>query len=279
MGSDVSIERMPGGVSVAAGGTRTAIKLDRPWQPDIVITPETCPFCRQADMERREFRRIEKGGGWRVINNAFTPFPFHRLIIPFSCWPKEELRRLGGVEQIRRVLDIFSEMYAAEKRDELWLTVHIGALAGQNVMHLHFHVQQILGQRAVINGTEDYIRAACPELEVFSDMGLRVVATGHRAGQCLIARAHDAFLKDWENSFAVVLDRLIGLYATKFRSRQGLPPDFMLFFGLSSRGPLYASYVPILNQMGGPEYLGLLEGTPMIIPWPHAATAAHLRAG
>ncbi len=273
----VQIELLPGGLTVASGGTRTTIKLDRPWQPDIVVRPETCPF-DHLPPERHEFVRLEEGGGWRVIDNRYTPFEFHRLIIPFLCWPKEDVRCLGGKKQIERVLHLLSDIHAVERRP-LWLTVHIGALAGQNIPHLHFHVQALLEISPFPDEVATYVRAARPEVEVFSDADVRVIAAGHRAGQCLIAshQSHELF-ETQITSVATALDQLIRLFAEKFKSSQGLPPDFMFLLALADQRMRFASYVPILNQQGGPEFLALLERTSMIIPWSHEITAAHLRA-
>src|SRR3989344_770445 len=94
--------RRAGLLTTAAGGTRTAIKLDRPWQNDIVVNPETCPFCTKQQNEIPEFSNTE----WGVLNNAFTPFDYHLLIIPRTCWPKEKLRMLGGREKIQAALEI-----------------------------------------------------------------------------------------------------------------------------------------------------------------------------
>ncbi|TSC81712.1 MAG: hypothetical protein G01um101419_764 [Parcubacteria group bacterium Gr01-1014_19] len=135
----VTFYSWPGGRRSVAGGTRTAIKLDRPWQKDIEVNPKMCPFCTKPQNDVRSVD-LGRNGSWRVIKNAFTPYPFHRMVIPTECWSKEDVRRLGGESKIWGALSVAMEEVAANKDKTIFVNVHVGALAGQNVAHLHYHV-------------------------------------------------------------------------------------------------------------------------------------------
>jgi hypothetical protein len=269
------IERLWSGVEVASGGTRTRIKLDRPWQTDIVIDRKSCPFERR---EQKIVKCIADNGGWLVIENPATPFAFHRLILPQKCWRSQQLRALGGTTQISVALRL-GWSAASEVGGKIWFFVHIGPTAGQNIGHLHYHVVQPLQHWS--GGRQD-LRipkpATAKRRTLFGGTDFTVVTGGLRAGQCLI---YPKGRKPTLNrppllNLAETVTRIIDLYSLKFRSTQGLPPDFILAFTFNDGMLCYGTYIPILNQWGATEYVGLMEGHPLILAWPHDKSATHL---
>jgi diadenosine tetraphosphate (Ap4A) HIT family hydrolase len=260
---NLKVEVLPGGAKVASGGTRTQIKLSRPWQVNLAIDTATCPFDTQP---QNQILWIERSGGWRVLQNLFTPHDWHRLIVPAKCWTDDEVRTLGGFPQIQAALGIASSLICEAQDDEFWLGVHIGALAGQNIAHLHYHLFKPVGEPPIgAPLIEEYFSAS--PLSLFDEPNLKVVLGGHRAGQCFILP--NGSLTIDAPSFAVMLDRIIGRYASAFRSTQGLPPDYLIGVKLLGCRIHYATYVPVLNNWGITEYMGLLEQRPLILPWPH----------
>lgn len=268
------IEILPGGLSAAAGGTRTSINLNRPWQADITIDSSTCPF---ETKEQKEIARYNEDGGWQVIENQSTPFSFHLLIIPTVCWPKEDLRVLGGEGKVSRALKIAKDFISVGNQ-EFWVGVHIGPLAGQNLGHLHYHLLQPI-DRAHQSSEEVATYSQSNPLVIFEENALRVIAGGYRAGQCFIVPQSRRFdlTHETAHNLASVLSRIITLYNEKFRSTQGLPPDYTIGIKFLGSTMLYCSYIPILNNWGITEYLGLLERAPLILPWSHRTTVEHLR--
>jgi diadenosine tetraphosphate (Ap4A) HIT family hydrolase len=269
------ITTLPSGIRVAAGGTRNAINLNRPWQVDILVNPAECPF---ETREQEEVAHFDIGEGWRVIENLYTPFPFHRLIIPRSCWSAQEVRSLGGEGRIVEAFQVVRSLLEDE-RHELWLGVHVGASAGQNIGHLHYHLLQPLERASGLVMMGDNLEYSGPSSPtILQDAAFTVVAAGCRAGQCMILpRDGPKYLSpNTVIELAHVLSEVITLYSVKFLSVQGLPPDYSICIVFKGPHIIRGSFVPILNNWGFTEYLGLLEGTPLVLPWSHEAAARFL---
>ncbi len=274
------IQEWPGGIYTASGGTRTAVKLSRPWQKDIEVDSSKCPFEPDKLGNREVFARSEAAGGWLVLGNLNTPMPFHRLIIPTHCLPNEKLRVLGGKDYINAAFDLTYQVIgtAAETCDVLEITVYVGALAGQNFSHLHYHLVEppSLPQEG---GSKKKIlpyRRIDSSLVVLQNWELVAVAGGHRAGQCFILPCGS----DVEVSIANlsnIVARLVALYAEKFCSTEGLAPDYQIGLKFVHGRFDYGIFVPILNHWGVTEYFALLGTGPIILPWPHEETAKHLK--
>ena len=49
---EMVIETWPSGLTTFSGGTRDEVKLSRPWQNDITIDRENCPFCKGLPKEQ-----------------------------------------------------------------------------------------------------------------------------------------------------------------------------------------------------------------------------------
>lgn len=270
----LKIEKMSDCISTASGGTRKGINLNRAWQSDIFVDPVGCPFETQEESGNPGLRRK---ASWRILGNEYTPFTFHRLIVPKTCWPKERLRVLGGEDEIKIVLTIVRDTLSVEKRD-LWLGIHIGPSAGQNIAHAHYHLVEPL-KRICLEPQGDIVTQFRDSSDVlFKGSFLRVVVGGYRAGQCFIIPDSDKaeLTPETIREIAVLLSRVIRLYNEKFRSTQGLPPDYIVGFKFSEMRVQYGYYLPILNNWGFTEYFGILEGTPFILPWSHTETFEHL---
>ncbi|MEK7641191.1 MAG: HIT domain-containing protein [Patescibacteria group bacterium] len=292
----ITFYEWPGGRKSVAGGTRTAIKLDRPWQSDIVVNKETCPFCTkpQKDVKQKDLANC---GSWRVIENAFTPYPFHRMVIPTECWSKEELHGLGGQDKIRGALHMATEEIAANAEKTIFITLHVGALAGQNVTHLHYHVVAYKfddnGESPVMHklhelydGRYDHT-GPLNHLVVSSNSVLQLAAGGLRAGQFFLFPTGQNPLDvvdDWGRTvvcseIAGFLNMLITTMNEKFRSVQGLPPDFKISLMFQEGKFRHGLYVPILNHLGSAEEMAMYEDSCQItMPWTHEATVEHLKS-
>jgi len=272
MPTNVTFEKLVGGfTTITSGGTRTAIKLSRPWQPPLPIALEKCPFCTK-DEEELPCPGIPVG--WRLLGNPFTPHQRHRLIIPNKCWDAETLQTLGGSAEIRKALET---VRLAVKDDyvEMATFIHVGHSAGQGLGHAHWHLMEVRVRSPLVFAefSRDLLVHQCENLEIF--------AMGAREGECLIVE-RDTELKFNEGTIeelAAALEWIVTRGNEKFRSTQGKPPEFMVSVRISAAGYFrYADYCPILSGWGAPEYVfAPLEGGPVTLPWPHELTASHLR--
>lgn len=270
------IQKLPNGLAVLSGGTRTGIKLHRPWQCEIEADPAHCPFEGEGKPQV-EGLRAEKG--WRILENAFTPYPLHYLIVPKTCWQINKVRSLGGKSQITAALETARRALDCGQR-ERWLGVHVGPSAGQNLGHLHYHLlQPARGRKARRDSASIFKYCKSSGIEVFAQRGFRVVGGGFRAGQCFVypdCGRPVEFTARRVADLAGVLGRLVELCKRKFASTEGLPPDFMVGIKFVGSKMAYGYYLPILNNWGFTEYFALLESTPFTLPWSHEESVAHL---
>lgn len=275
--SDLILYDWPNGMKSVAGGTRGEIKLSRPWQQEIVVNPETCPFCTGKGQVLEKLADAE----WRLLQNRFTPYPFHRMVIPRSCWSASELRTLGGVAGLTAALGHIQRAISASALNKLFVAVHVGALAGQNVCHLHYHIVQYALSDISESAVPEEMRtvfAEKPEHIIFDGWGLFAGVGGVKAGQCFVLPRHRRQSPHSED-LALMLHDVVSLYNKKFRSTQELAPDFSV--GLQFwRGEFqYGLYTPILNHWGAAEQMALYEpGCPTTLPWPHELTAEYLKS-
>ncbi|MGC9968356.1 MAG: hypothetical protein ABSC29_01325 [Minisyncoccia bacterium] len=335
----IELIHWPGGFITRAGGTRTGVKLNRPWQVPLVqneFPPEL--FDRIAQVLPPDFFETDSatsqfGGreairglfaaiatavgeakkslppcalckkyvtaspvtlaetvppGWKVVRNDFTPHYFHILVIPAMCWEEEVLRRLGGREKIEEMLRAaMSVVWSGEAADmNFWLGVHVGYLAGQNFPHPHMHeLQTSANPPHVTRSLWEELRNLQTDERVVAETPKFVVSAGGlRAGQLLIMpksfmpmASHDLIAE-----LAELLDKIVTLCGNKFRSIQGLPPDFHLSLGFCNGNFQGGEYVPRLNNRGFTESypltFGLADAIPFILPWPHWETAAYLKS-
>jgi diadenosine tetraphosphate (Ap4A) HIT family hydrolase len=273
-----------GHASYSFGGTRQAIRTDRIWQMVPEWKPEKCPFCTREQIVVSE---IVEDGGWKILSNRFTPYPFHALIIPKECWPMDKLYALGGQEKIFAALRITERIVEEEDR-QLWLGTHVGLSAGQNVAthHSHWHALHPLSP-----ATEEICEAVPAlnepppvpyyktELTLFRERGVRYVVGGIRAGMCFIVPENNELLAldtDKIDGMATGIYRIITASADAFRSQQWLPPDYMLGFCFAQHKFVFGFYCPILNPWGFTEIFGIMLGTPLTKPWSDETTFEHL---
>ncbi len=270
--SEVIFEPLVGGFTViTGGGTRTAIKLSRPWQPPLPIAPERCPFCTKP---QEEISLPGIPAGWRLLSNLFTPHRRHRLVIPNKCWDAEALQTLGGFTAIRDAIEI-ARLATTDDQVEMSTFVHIGQNAGQNLGHAHWHLMEVRVREPLA------IAGLSRELLVHQRENLEIFAMGARAGECLIVKRDKELKLDKRvvEEIAATLEWIVSRGNEKFRSTEGRPPEFIVSVRISSDGHFrYADYCPVLTVWGAPEYVfALLEGGPVTLPWPHKMTATHLR--
>ena len=271
--ANIIFEMLVGGFTlITGGGTRTMIKLSRPWQPPLPIALEKCPFCGQL---QDDILLANIPPGWRLRKNLYTPYRRHRLVIPDTCWDAEILQTLGGHPKICEAL---ASICLAIKDDQVEIAtfIHIGQNAGQNLGHAHWHLMEIQVRKALIpTGIPD-------ELLVRRSEKIDIFATGVRAGECLIVPRGEPMIFNQDNTIdgiATALNWIVALGNEKFCSREGRPPEFMVSVRISAEGYFrYADYCPILTMWGANEHVfAPLEGGPITLPWPHEITAAYLR--
>lgn len=261
---------------VQSGGTRNSVKLSRPWQTVIPVTKK-CPFCTKSE---RTIASYPEDGGWRVLNAVFSSHIFHRLIIPEKCWLVEELYSLGGTSQIEVPLRAVFDIISQENISMLW-GVHIGCLAGQTISHLHYHA--IDKPFASDDGfrTQEKLCAIFSqrkELIVYESERIFVGVGGGRTGQGFFV-PKKLLLCDASSvpEIAHTVACIVNLYCKRFRSTEGLPPEFTVGMRFSpTRGLAYGLYIPVLSHWGFVQAMSSLEGDPILLAWSHEATAAHL---
>lgn len=270
--TEIIFQSLVGGFTkITGGGTRTAIKLSRPWQPSLPIAPEKCPFCTKP---QDEIALPGIPNGWRLLPNIFTPHRRHRLIVANKCWDAEALQMIGGLTAIREALEI-TRLAIKDDQVEMSAFIHIGQIAGQNLGHAHWHLMEVRVREPLT--FSEFFR----ELLVHQRENLEVFAMGAHAGECLIVQ-RDKQLKFNERTveeLAATLEWIITRGNEKFRSTEGRSPEFIVSVRISADGHFrYADYCPVLTMWGAPEYVfSPLEGGPVTLPWPHELTAAHLR--
>ncbi len=256
---------------IISGGTKTAIKLSRPWQPPLPIDPEKCPFCTKPQDE------IPLSGistRWRFLPTYFTPHENHRLIIPQKCWGAEKLQTLGGFTAIHEALEIV-RLAIKKDRVEMATFIHVGQSAGQNLGHAHWHLMEVLVRKPLL--CVQYH----PELLVHRKEKMDIFAAGARAGECLIIQRGKRlkFDKQATAQIADTIEWIVSRGNEKFKSTENRPPEFNISVRISADGYFrYADYCPILNVLGATECVfAPLEGGPVTLAWPHEVTAAYLR--
>ncbi len=288
----VVVDRWPGGVTTAAGGTRRKIRLSRPWQIELRTSRRgACVFC---DENQKVLARYEiLGEGWQLIENPSTPHDDHRLLIPDRCWTARELRTLGGQGRLAGVFSIVQKI-ADQERSEggLIFGIQIGAGRGQNIPHAHFHLildrhasrgkQRVLEAfrpRSSVIPIRRLLAKHPPELQVFDTGMTRTVIGGHEAGQCFIIPSDrkQSFRPEFADYMAETMCRLITLFSDKFRSTQGLPPDYHMSMVIDRGNVGFGMYVPKLANNGLVHSYALLGLLPYVLPWPHVLTAKYLR--
>lgn len=270
---EVKIHDSVNNLQTISGGTKTSVKVGRPWQPKLVFpTPENpCSFCNRKS--RDEHILFEGDRFFRSFQNSNTLFTYHRLLIPTKCWVEEKvLRSLGGSADYLSTFLRMAVIDVVRQRRYLhstWIYTHIGYGAGQSLTHNHWHMCGVpeklkkmqMGDHSILFNNEDFLTMVC----------------GVKAGQVLIGNKKGWTLSDLLNNKSIIdkvaeaAYRVVDLFNQKFNY-----PDYCLFFGFNEEKYWFVRYTPILNNWGGSEFAALDMGTPFVLPWPHEETVKFL---
>lgn len=274
------------GLLTLSGGTRQEMKTSRPWQPKLQIPNDTgnCTLCKKDD----ESKYIP-GPGWKIFQNAFTQFAYHRLLIPDSCWPEEKLRSLGGGGTMFTALNYaLAEVKRTKPKPfPSWIFTHVGYGAGQNIPHNHWH---ILEPGTTPNSFFGGLLRDLKKEQVLRESGnLTTAIHGTRAGQTLIFPTHLHAPRDkmetairasslWEDPLILAEVRNESHAVVELFNKKFFNPDYCLCLALNSETDWYVRYTPILNNWGATEFAALDNGTPFALPWPHEKTVEFLKS-
>ncbi len=302
-GWPVQIETWPGEVKTISGGTRCAINLNRPWQPEIIVPDNpNCALCSKLLPEQiLAVDSSPKAGDWLRVQNWYTPYDperegLHQMAIPEICIPTSKLCELGGIHKIGLALQMALRAMEWETISMSTITiwtvgVHIGQLAGQNISHLHWHIVMADSNPQYPYYMDERCKWAshCTENRtVIKHPHWTVFAGGNRAGQCILVPDECQLSNNLRMlQLADAIDALVRLGNDKFRSKQGFTPNFSLALSFAaikyctnknSIVIIHGLYTPILNNWGGTEALAPFTRQPYTLAWPHDLTAAYLRS-
>lgn len=130
----IRIQTWLGGMQTLTGGTRTEVKLNRPWQLELTVDEKSCLFCM------KDQKALAEHGEWLELSNIFAPYSFHHLIIFRTCWPVDWIRCLGRELKITEALKVAEGIVTEQGREFMLVSIHVGWLAGQNLPHLYYYV-------------------------------------------------------------------------------------------------------------------------------------------
>ena len=221
------------GLQTLCGGTRTSVKVDRPWQPKMVFpTPNPCPFCTKQQEDEYKYFQDDYCFNFKAFQNSNTPFPYHRLLIPTECWDEKTLRDLGGKSVLKIVLRCALEEIKRTRKGlfPTWIYTHVGYGAGQNLTHNHWHLCGAPTEPNWLMSTEE----APDNIVLDTNDDFLTIVCGVKAGQVLIGNK-----KEWTISSLLTnhqrLSKLIyqvyfvvNLFNKKFNY-----PDYCLFFAFN----------------------------------------------
>lgn len=198
---------------------------------------------------------------------------------------------------IRGALSLAMEEVADNTDKTIFVNVHVGALAGQNVAHPHYHVVAYKfddnSESPVMDGLHKLYGSRYDQvgplkhLVTHSGENLMLAAGGLRAGQFFLLPTglnpldvvHDWCRKVAASDIAGCLDELITKMNEKFRSVQGLAPDYKISLMFQEGKFRHGLYVPILNHLGSAEEMAMYEDScPITMPWTHEATVEYLKS-
>ncbi len=266
------ITRSVRGCVTLSGGTRNVVKAHRPWQPKLVFPSESnpCPFCTRAQNDE-----YVPEAGWKTFQNFYTPFPYHRLLIPSNCWDETKLRNLGGEQLLLAALRVaIAELRRTREHIcPTWVYAHVGYGAGQNLTHLHWHLcgAPTAPQAAFADDAESVL--------LNSSAHFNITLCGVRAGQTIV-RPNDEeniCLVDVLGNDELFREFVFQAYwVVDIFNRRLHYPDYCLFLALNGEPDIHFRYTPILNNWGGSEFAAVDYGTPFVMPWPHSATKEYL---
>ncbi len=288
----------PGGIVTIAGAKKTMpASFSRPWQAKVPYPNPKCPYHKPEEREQALLTEVDtEGEQWFVIDSLYAPERPHRLIVPDHCWNDEKMRHLGGQEKIQAGIGMASGQFKRElpnDRSKLWgLSVQIGPLAAQNVPHCHYHLykpalHEVIGRDARISEAcyktpieKADIRKNC-EVVVFDDRyGFSAITGGQYTGQLFMFPNREMDFGDWicVDNIVMLIHEIVELYAKKFRSVEGLIPDYRWEFEIFDGKINFGIFVPKLNNTGTIEDMAVMDrrrGFHLL--WSHEETARYLR--
>lgn len=165
------------------------------------------------------------------------------------------------------------------------MNVHVGWLAGQNISHLHYHLCDYeIGDSRYSTVRQEMLRFfdVHQNLVLQNDTVILGVG-GARTAQCFLLPKEELSEKPVSEQLLILasrLARLVSLYNDKFRSKQGIGPDFKIGLFFEKAIFQYGFYIPILNHWGASEEMMLYEhGRARIaLLWPHELTSKYLKS-
>jgi hypothetical protein len=142
---------------------------------------------------------------------------------------------------------------------------------------MHWHVTDTDNPQHPI---EETIRGSTNEQRVaFRENGFIAFAEGIQAGQLYLVPERPRMMNQLAvEDLAGVITRTIYLYASKFMSKQEMPPEYHVAVVCHRHELRFATYVPTLNHYGFPRILAMTGDSPHVLPWSHETTVAHLRS-
>jgi len=286
------IHRGPGGIITVAGSKKKIpAQFSRPWQARIpAVNPTKCPFHKAEERAQALLVADDRDGeAWYVLDSAFAPEkPYHRLIIPDSCWEEETMRHLGGREKIHHGFILAAQRFQMEEeRDKLWcFSIQVGPLAAQNVPHCHYHLYRphfynpdlslMEDPPPTVNDLSETLRLALAHNHWNV---IQVIPGGHYTGQLYFLPTDGGLPFNLHGAvvLAGVMHDVVRTYCTKFRSVEGLAPDYRFEFEIYRGNVVSGFFIPKLNNTGTLEDAAMVDrrrGWNLL--WSHEETAAYL---
>ncbi len=274
---NLKTEKLPSGMTISSIGARPEVCLNRPWQLPLAdhINPDKCPFENNKLGEK-----AEKFGNWRVIDKDGGA-DYHKLLMPNKCWPAEKLQKLGGATEIKKALDIGSELITRDGQEKVILIAQVGWGGGQSLGHPHWHLRTLERTGGTIALVVKFLsKLDRSQLIVGGCGGWKAVLNGQHAGQCFILSSGAVSLGNETRvkELSVLVNHIISLYNVKFKSAEGMPPDFSVSFLITKGSIYYGCYIPTLYHEGAYNKLEAIERCVVQLPWTHEVTLRHLLA-
>ncbi len=256
----------------SAGARPEKVNLNRPWQMAVgaIIADHVCPYCTTPQKEVPCHHN-----GWRTFHKKFTRQAWGLLIIPKACPDEAALTSLGGEVAIRQVFEISLDLAGQfGHQGEIELCVHVGWFAGQTVRHTHWHHMPAHPRNLCVKTVGDY-----PTARWVGNFGrVSAFTAGQLAGRLELVPYEQMVFSAAATDLARGLSTLITKGNEIFRSKQGHSPHYTVSvrYNADTGQFRYASYTPILYQLGGPERgVGDTEGGEYPLPWSHEFTAKY----
>lgn len=267
----MQVEMVPSGARLLKGASKPMRFSSPCGASDEVLYRRPCPF-----LNHPHATRIPGYPGWCTIPPTASQYKDHCLIVPEACWRREEVRRLGGRANIATALDIARTLAATA---DFFVAANVGIHGAQTEAHAHWHFMRDPGlRRRVVVSVKLKRVYAKPNRLVFNADAIAAFAGGTSPGQCIIV-PRDVSSRNAHQMLPGAIERLVALGAEKFKSEEGLSPDYSVYLGFV-RGRFHAGcYTPRLNFLGAVEYASsaLWKHQSIGMSWTHDEIALFLR--